>query len=42
MRLTRARLKALHEEEYEQIRLRVEMDLYPGVIEKWNVKKGLI
>lgn len=41
MRLTRARLKAQHEDEYEQLRLRVELDLYPGVIEKWNVKKGL-
>lgn len=41
MRLTRARLKAQHEDEYERLRLRVEMDLYPGVIEKWNVKKEL-
>jgi hypothetical protein len=41
MRLTRARLKELHADEYERLRLQVEMDLYPGVIEKWNVLKGL-
>ena len=33
MRLTRRKLKELHEEEYERIRLRVEMDLYPQVME---------
>ncbi|QNJ56036.1 hypothetical protein SEA_RASPUTIA_149 [Microbacterium phage Rasputia] len=35
------RLKALHAEEAEKLRLRVEMDLYPGVIERWNVKKEI-
>ncbi len=33
MRMTRKRLKELHEVEYEQIRLKVELDLYPQVIE---------
>jgi len=41
MRLTRKRLKEMHEDEYELLRLQVENDLYPGVIEKWNVTKGL-
>lgn len=36
MRLTRKRLKELHPEEYEQIRLRVELDLYPQVIEDFD------
>ena len=36
MRMTRKRLKEMHEEEYEAIRLRVEMDLYPQVIENWG------
>lgn len=36
------RLRALHENELDRIRLEVEMDLYPGVIEKWNVEKGLL
>lgn len=40
MRLTRKRLKEMHEEEYEQIRLRVEMDLYPQVMESWGVRSG--
>lgn len=35
-RLTLKRLKEAHAEEYEQIRLRVELDLYPQVIEDWN------
>jgi hypothetical protein len=33
MRLTRKRLKEKYPEEYERIRLQVEMDLYPQVIE---------
>jgi hypothetical protein len=33
MRLTRKRLKELHEDEYGMIRLRVEYDLYPQVLE---------
>lgn len=36
MRLTRRELKALHEDEYETIRLRVELDLYPQVLEDFN------
>ena len=36
MRLTRARLKAKYEEEYKMLRMRVELDLYPQVIEKWE------
>ncbi|QGZ16796.1 hypothetical protein PBI_DEWDROP_152 [Microbacterium phage Dewdrop] len=35
------RLHAIHAEEAERLRLQVELDLYPGVIEKWNVLKGL-
>lgn len=38
MRLTRKRLKELHEEEYEQVRVRVEIDLYPQVIESWGAR----
>jgi len=41
-RLTANRLKDLHPDEYERLRLQVELDLYPGVIEKWSVRKGLI
>lgn len=36
MRMTRKRLKERHAEEYEAIRLKVEMDLYPQVIENWG------
>lgn len=35
------RLHALHAEEAERLRLQVELDLYPAVIEKYNVKRGL-
>ena len=35
MRLTRKRLKEKHAQEYEQIRLQAEVDLYPQVIEDW-------
>lgn len=35
MRMTRKRLKELHEDEYEKIRLQVELDLYPQVLEDW-------
>lgn len=43
MRLTRKRLKELHSEEYAVIRLQVERDLYPQVIEDFvaaNPKAG--
>lgn len=36
MRMTRKRLKERHEDEYMAIRLRVEYDLYPQVIEDFN------
>lgn len=39
MRLTRKRLKELHPEEYAVIRVRVEMDLYPQVIEDFETGK---
>jgi hypothetical protein len=35
MRISRKRLQELHPEEYEKIRLRVEMDLYPQVIQEF-------
>lgn len=38
MRLTRKQLLLNHAEEYEQIRLRVELDLYPQVIEDWDAR----
>lgn len=41
MRLTRMQLKALHPDEYETIRARVELDLYPQVIEDFSIKEGL-
>lgn len=40
MRLTRKRLMELHREEYEQIRLRAELDLYPQVIDDWVLEHG--
>lgn len=36
MRIARKRLKDLHEEEYQRIRMQVELDLYPQVISDWN------
>ena len=36
MRMTRKRLKEAHAEEYEVIRLKVELDLYPQVVELWG------
>lgn len=36
MRLTRKRLKELHEDDYARLRLQVERDLYPQVIEDWS------
>lgn len=36
MRLTRKRLKEAHEEEYEKIRLLVELELYPEVIRDYE------
>lgn len=38
MRMTRKRLKELHEEEYQLIRMQVELDLYPQVIADWNAE----
>lgn len=35
MRVTRTRLKERYAEEYERLRLEVERDLYPGVIEEF-------
>lgn len=35
MRITRGLLKAQHEEEYAQMRLRAEIELYPRVIEEF-------
>lgn len=35
MRMTRKRLKERHEEEYISIRVQVELDLYPQVIENF-------
>ena len=35
MRMTRMVLKEAHTEEYEKIRLRVELDLYPQVLENF-------
>ena len=42
MRLTRKRLKEMHEDEYRSLRLRVEMDLYPQVIEDYVAANGSI
>ena len=36
MRLTRKRLVEKYAEEYERLRLQVELDLYPQVIEDWS------
>lgn len=36
MRMTRKRLKEQHEDEYARIRMQVELDLYPQVIEDWT------
>jgi hypothetical protein len=36
MRLTRKKLMKQYAEEYEKIRLQVELDLYPQVIEDWQ------
>lgn len=44
MRLTRKRLKEMHEDEYLQIRIKAETDLYPQVIEDWNrqqIERGI-
>jgi len=35
MRLTAARLREAHPEEYQTLRMRVEYDLYPQVMEDW-------
>ena len=36
MRLTRKQLKERHSAEYDEIRLKVEMDLYPQIMESWG------
>ena len=36
MRLTRKRLMEAHQEEYDKIRISVELDLYPQVIENFR------
>lgn len=41
MRMTRKRLKEAHEQEYEQIRYSVELDLYPQVIEDFDRLRGV-
>jgi len=38
MRLTRKRLMERYAEEYTEIRLRTERDLYPQVIEDWTAR----
>lgn len=37
-RITRRELVARHAEDFRAIRLRVEFDLYPQVIEEWSAK----
>jgi len=41
MRMTRKRLKQLHETEYETIRMSVELDLYPQVLEDFRARTGV-
>lgn len=36
-----ARLADLHPDEVEKLRLQVEQDLYPGVIERWIIDEEL-
>lgn len=36
MRLTRKRLLEKYADEYRQLRLQVELDLYPQVVEEWD------
>jgi len=40
-RLTARRLKELHEDEWNALQLRVEMDLYPSVIQAYSRQKGI-
>jgi hypothetical protein len=42
LRMTRSRLIEQYEDEYRQIRLKVEADLYPQVIEQFLLSKGVI
>jgi hypothetical protein len=42
MRLTALRLKERHPEDYEELRLRTEMDLYPAEIDKWTASGAVI
>lgn len=41
MRITRERLKKRHLEEYNELRLQVERDLYPQVIDDFSARKLL-
>ena len=41
MRLTRKRLMEAHREEYDRLRLTVELDLYPQVMDDWT-QRGLV
>ena len=41
MRLASKRLKELHGDEYEKLRIQVERDLYPQVIEDFSKKMRL-
>lgn len=38
MRIAREQLKKNHQEEYSRLKLQVEIDLYPQVIEDWTGK----
>lgn len=40
-RLTAARLKAAHQAEWDELQLRVEMDLYPSIIQSYSRQKGI-
>lgn len=40
MRMTRKRLVERYADEYQMMRLRVELDLYPQVIEDFNEQYG--
>ncbi len=42
MRLTRSRLKALYSEEYEKIRLEVEMELYRRLLDGYDEKYSAV
>jgi hypothetical protein len=42
MRLTRKRLLEKHKDEYDELRQSVEKDLYPGVVEAWDIAHGMV